>query len=344
GTMSPQTIASGSSDFLTACGFDKTGYAFSGWSTTPTGVVEYADQASYPMGTNDVTLYAVWLANGYIITFDKNDAGATGTMSPQTIASGSSENLTICGFSKTGWTFNGWATTSGGVVEYADQTSYTMGAADVTLYAKWTANNYTITFDENDAGATGTMLPQTIASGSTENLTACGFDKTGWTFSGWATTSGGPPVHADQASYTMGPDNVTLFAKWTANSITVSFDAEGGSIPNPISVTFDSPYGALPTSIRDGYTFDGWWDGDNGTGTQILTTTTVTNSSNHTLYAKWTANSITVLFDEEGGSAVNDITVTFGSQYGSLPTTNRNGYTFGGWWDGDNGTGTQIFT
>ena len=63
---------------------------------------------------------------------------------------------------------------------------------------------YTITFDKNDADATGTMSPQTIAGGSTANLTANAFIKTDWTFAGWATTADGSIVYADQATYTMG--------------------------------------------------------------------------------------------------------------------------------------------
>ena len=59
------------------------------------------------------------------------------------------------------------------------------------------------------------MAAQTIASGSSANLTACAFSKTGWTFAGWATDSTGNVVYNDQESYTMGTDDVTLYAKWT---------------------------------------------------------------------------------------------------------------------------------
>ncbi len=150
----------------------------------------------------------------YIITFDKNDSGASGSMSSQTVQNGTSAILTSNAFTKTGWTFTGWATTPAGAVTYADGAYYTMGTANVTLYAKWTANNYTITFDKDDAAATGTMPNQTIACGSSANLTANAFANTGYVFAGWATTSGGSVVYADKASYTMGASNVTLYAVW----------------------------------------------------------------------------------------------------------------------------------
>ena len=149
------------------------------------------------------------------ITFNKNDAAATGTMAAQSIASGSSANLTANGFIKTGWTFAGWATTSTGAVVYADGASYAMGTANLTLYAMWTANTYTITFNKNDAAATGTMAMQSIASGSSATLSANAFTKNS-TFAGWATTPAGPPFYSDRATYTMGPANVTLYAVWTA--------------------------------------------------------------------------------------------------------------------------------
>ncbi len=82
--------------------------------------------------------------------------------------------------------------------------------------------SYTITFNKNDDAATGTTSAQTIASGSSANLTACAFTKTGWTFTGWATTSGGAVAYDNQASYTMGTSNVTLYAQWTSTDATIS--------------------------------------------------------------------------------------------------------------------------
>ncbi len=142
--------------------------------------------------------------------------------------------------------------------------------------------------------------------------------------------------------------NHTLYARWTANSYTVTFNAEGGAAPNPASksVTFGATYGPLATTSRAGYTFAGWWTGPGGTGTQVLTTTVVATASNHTLYARWTANTYTVTFNAEGGSAPNPASksVTFGATYGPLATTSRAGYTFAGWWTGPGGTGTQVLT
>jgi len=85
-------------------------------------------------------------------------------MSNQTIASGSSANLTANGFTKSGWSFIGWATTSGGSVAYADGASYTMGASNVILYAKWLSYIDMVsisggTYTQTDGSASYTYRP-----------------------------------------------------------------------------------------------------------------------------------------------------------------------------------------
>jgi uncharacterized repeat protein (TIGR02543 family) len=118
----------------------KAGHSFAGWNTKADGTgTPRAAGSTFAMGTADVSLYAVWTIASYTITFDKNDGAATGTTADQVIAYGSSANLRTNGFTKSGWSFAGWATSAGGAVAYGDGASYTMGPADVTLFAKWSA-------------------------------------------------------------------------------------------------------------------------------------------------------------------------------------------------------------
>ncbi len=83
---------------------------------------------------------------------------------------------------------------------------------------------------------------------------------------------------------------MTLYAQWTANTYTVTFDANGGSTPAPTSkvVTYGAAYGTLATTSRTGYTFNGWFTAASG-GTQVTDVTIVNTAGNHTLYAQWTA-------------------------------------------------------
>ncbi|HPH03711.1 MAG TPA: InlB B-repeat-containing protein, partial [Spirochaetota bacterium] len=87
-----------------------------------------------------------------------------------------------------------------------------------------TAEIFKISFDKNDAAATGTMMQQEVTSGTTATLLKCTFAKTGWRFAGWAASADGAVAYADQAAYKMGTGNVTLFAKWTINTNQVAFD------------------------------------------------------------------------------------------------------------------------
>jgi len=130
-----------------------------------------------------------------LIIFDKNAADATGTMADQEITTlGTATALRANTFQRSGYTFAGWDTTAAGDgTDYANTANYTMPIArNITLYAQWTLNvatSYTITFNANDALATGTMTAQTLTSGLSANLTTNGFTKPGYTFAGWSTTA-----------------------------------------------------------------------------------------------------------------------------------------------------------
>jgi uncharacterized repeat protein (TIGR02543 family) len=197
---------------------NREGYTFGGWydndGFSGSSITQITNGS-----TGNKAFYAKWSVNNYSITFNKNDGEATGSMAQQSIPYDSTANLIPCGFSKEGWTFSGWATSSGGSVVYSNQDSYTMGSSNVTLWAKWTAQTFNISFDANDVGATGSMAVQSINCDSSENLNSCGFSKTGWTFAGWALSAGGSVAYSNQQLYTMGPSNVTLYAKWTAPSV-----------------------------------------------------------------------------------------------------------------------------
>jgi len=261
GTMAAQTINEGATAALTSNAFTKAGSTFMGWATSSTGSVVYANSANFTMGSVDVTLYAKWTTVSHTVTFNKNDAAATGTMAGQTINEGATAALTSNAFTKAGSTFAGWATSSTGSVAYANGASFTMGNVDVTLYAKWTSVYHTVTFDKNDASATGSMAAQTIAEGATAALTSNAFSKAGSTFAGWATSASGTVAYVNGASYTMGAVNVTLYAKWTTNStltLTITSDANGTTNPTgavTVNVGSSTQIIALPNS---GYQLSHW--------------------------------------------------------------------------------------
>ena len=135
---------------------------------------------------------------------------------------------------------------------------------------------------------------------------------------------------------------------------TVTFNANGGTVsPATRTVTGGAAVGALPTPTRSGYTFDGWFTAASG-GSQVSASTTVT--ANATYYAHWTpvvtpppptppvTEIWTVTFDVQGGDFDGEVvrSVTNGCAVGALPIPTRSGYTFVGWFTGENGTGTRV--
>jgi uncharacterized repeat protein (TIGR02543 family) len=166
--------------------------------------------------------------------------------------------------------------------------------------------------------------------------------RTGYTFDGWWTAPGGTGKAVNEGTTVTEVTDHTLYAKWTANTYTATFDAGEGNWVEPKVVTFDSVYGTLPVPLRTGYTFGGWWISIGGTGTEVTQDTTVTEVADHTLYAKWTVNTYTVTFDpEDGNVGIGSKVVVFDSAYGTLPIPSRTGYAFAGWYTGVGDTGAE---
>ena len=204
--------------------------------------------------------------------------------------------------------------------------------------AQWKANTYTVTFNAN-GGSCGTISKTVRFDSAYDTLPTA--TRTGYTFNGWFTAaSGGTQVTASTKVTTAS--NHTLYAQWSANTYTVTFEANGGSCGTASkTVTVDSTYGELPTPTRIGYTFNGWFTATSG-GTKIESNTKVQITSAQTLYAQWSANTYTVIFDANGGSCgTASKTVIFDSIYGYLPTPTRTGYTFNGWFAAASG-GAEI--
>ncbi len=370
GTMTSVLHTYDTAKALTTNNFTRTGYTFEGWATSATGSAAYSDGASVKnLTANDgatVTLYAKWTAHTCTVKFYAN--GGTGTMADSVYTYDVEKALTANAFPRTGYTFSGWAASSGGSTIYSDkQNVKNLTATDgaiIKLYAVWTAHTYTVKYNSN--GGTGTMASGTHTYDVAKALTDNAFSRTGYTYEGWATSSGGSVAYSNKQSV----NNLTaidgvifnLYAVWTANTYSVSFDADGGAVfPDSQIKRFDSAYGkasdgstaaTLPTPTRTGYTFSGWYASSDYAGSRITDATVVTTAANHTLFAKWTANDYTVTFNADGGT-VSPATQTkqFDSTYGkgddgitdeALPTPDRAGYTFGGWWTAINGGGTQV--
>ena len=338
GTMENLKITTQASSMLPECIFTKTGYTFTGWSTTNDNTVEYLNKAEYEMGVEEsYILYAVWAANKNDIIFDAN--GGIGNMSNQKINTGVTENLIKNTFSKEGYYFVGWSTTPNGNAEYVDQANYSMGTEPTyTLYAIWAENTNRIVFNGN-GHTSGAMADQNIKTGNTSNLNACAYEKLGYTFIGWSTTPTENVEFLNNATYTMGTNMVyTLYAVWAANTNTVVFNANtGNGSMSSIQIKTDATQ-ALPvcTFTKEGYTFVGWTTSPNGSKVYSDGDSYImgTNSS-YTLYAIWKVTEYNIAYSLNGGSTSNVGVYTINDRV-VINNPSRDGYAFVGW------TGTGI--
>ena len=119
----------------------------------------------------------------------------------------------------------------------------------------------------------------------------CSPTRTGHTFGNWYSAKTNGTVITKDTTVTAKEDH-TIYASWSANSYTVTYDTNGGTACSPTtkSVTYGEEYGTLCSTTKNGFEFNGWWTGDDD-GTKVEATTKVTATSNHTLYAHWTATS-----------------------------------------------------
>ena len=151
----------------------------------------------YPSSTNFIEYK--YQRHRYTVTFNKNAASATGTMTNQHAYYGETFNLNANAYSYTGYTFSGWADTTTGPKVYDDAqpvTSLLANSGTKTLYAKWTPITYKIIYHGNGE-TSGSMSDQTITYDVSTRLNDNEFIRTGYTFIGWATSASGPVVYND---------------------------------------------------------------------------------------------------------------------------------------------------
>jgi uncharacterized repeat protein (TIGR02543 family) len=239
---------------------------------------------------DNVTISGTIIPSNYNVTYNGN-LNSTGSAPTDATNYSSGATVSVLGntgtLARTGYTFAGWNTLANGSgTDRAAGSTFTI-SANTTLFAKWTANSNTITFDGN--GFTGgSTASQNINTAASANLTANGFTRAGFTFAGWNTASNGTGTSfADQASFTMGTTNVTLYAQWTANSLMVTYDSQGGSNISNGSTSTGGTVSNPGNPTRSGYSFNGWFVASSG-GSAISFPYTHGQTSSFILYAQWT--------------------------------------------------------
>jgi uncharacterized repeat protein (TIGR02543 family) len=296
----------------------KNGYLFDGWFfddevfETPFSASSIKDHLD--RNDTELVIYAKWIPIDYTITYELNE-GINNNSNPNSFNMDS--NLSLQDPTKEGYTFVGW---------YADSNFSTLFSlerlepVDLTLYAKWDINTYTLQFvDENN----NVLQSEQYQYGS--DLSAVNIPiptKEGHTFSGWD----------QQIPLFMPASNVTITAQFEVNQYTITFDSQGGSFVSPMTKDFESVIEKPVDPVKEGYTFLGWYtDLDDSLSYQFSTMP----AEDLTLYAKWSINTYSIHFIDYDDSIIKTIDYeyqeTLNLEYPEEPS--RVGYTFIGWQD-----------
>ena len=264
----------------------------------------------YAPGDNvpaEVTKLTAQFTNTYTVTLHTNDGTInSGNVTGYTYGVGATLP-TADDMDYTGHTFKGWydnESLTGDPVTAIGGTE--MGNKE--YWAKWTINQYTITFD-TDGGSEVAPITQDYGTAITAPADPT---REGYTFTGWDTA----------IPATMPAHNMTITAQWTVNQYTITFDTDGGSEVAPITQDYGSAITAPAAPTREGYTFTGW----------DKTIPATMPAGDMTITAQWTVNQYTITYDLDGGTAEgNPDTYTVETDAFTLKNPTRPGYTFTGW-------------
>ena len=325
GAPSSKDVYAGIGAYIPTTKPSRTGYTFLGWSTSSSATSatwEAGDTMADRNAGQNRTLYAVWKANTYNISYNLDNGSKSGSYWPTTATYNSAFN--VSNPTRTGYSFRGWTATgiNTSTAKYGDTkssatNSWTSGTTlvyyasymgfnnltptnngTVTLKANWEANGYTLTMNANGGS---------ISSNGN------------WTGSGSSATK------------------------------TVKYDSQYGTLPTSSTIS------------RTGYTFDGWYDAISG-GNKISSSTYMRKgicgwvegtNEKATIYAHWTPNIYKITLDKQSGSGgTNEIYLKYNTAWcsnssgtatiTSITKPTRTGYTFGGYYTDKNGAGTQI--
>ena len=313
GFMSTLVVKYDSQVTLPRCIFTNGKARFANWLDAATGET-YEDGATVSnLASEDgavVTLQAIWDDTDWgVVAFQPN--GGLGAMAASSFEYGQAPEAPECVFARAGWTFAGWALSSGGApaVQPGDDMNSLLVApcSQATLYAAWRPNSYAIRFDAGTGDAEGSMPDVSAEYGETVELPPNSFALAGATFAGWALAPGGDVAYADMAAVrnlsVADGETVTLYAVWRSTMAEVSFSAPDGAAAGS-TTAISAAAGAtvtLPEAgfVRKGYTFAGWAD---PSGAEYKPGDAVTLPPDGlALSSLWTPNAYSVIFNPAGG-------------------------------------------
>ena len=347
GEMKRSTLFIDRSKRLPKCTFKApTGKRFDCWNTKSDGLGKsYKDEETVTNLTakgKTITLYAQWNNKEYyIVRFSDEQLD---TQTDDLTFDNAKAVKPLPTLTKPGYAFGGWYDSTSDSGEHVTDTN--SFSDDVTVYARWTANTYTVIFDKDAADAVGSMDEQNMTYGEGAALTANAYIRAGYRFLGWHTESGASsPMYANMqpvVNLTSEADGtVTLYAVWEeADTYTIVFNANGGSGDMDQVIYVIDEDTVLPKcafKAPAGQSFSHWNTASDDTGTSYNNMQSLNGIAEKnetvTLYAQWIDRAfyIAYLNDEERHTETADL--TFDKMHDvELPVPSLTGNTFLGWY------------
>jgi uncharacterized repeat protein (TIGR02543 family) len=284
----------------------KVGYTFSGWD------------AEYSNIEADLVITATYTINSYTIRFQMDGGSSVSAITQIYLTAVAAPAAPT----KTGYAFGGWYSNEALTTPYVFSI---MPAEDVDLYAKWTVNQVTLSFDSN-GGAAVDPITQNYGTAVAAPTAPT---KVGHTFGGWYSNEALTTLYVFS---TMPAQSITLYAKWTIIAYTVTFEDHDGTVLKTESVDYGFNATAPNNPTRPNYTFGGWDVGyTNVTG-------------NLTVTATYVINQYTITFQSNGATAVDPITQNYGTAVAAPTAPTKVGHTFGGWYSNEALTTLYVFS
>lgn len=340
GSISDMSCEYDSTYKLSANKFKRTGYKFTGWNTKANGKgTSYANKEEIEnLSEKDgavITLYAQWKKQVYEIDYRLN-GGRLSDEARETYAV-DTKTFKLENPTRTGYTFEGWYKEKKFKTKVTQITKGITG--NITLYAKWSVNQYKIQYKGNGATSGSMSNVKTCKYGTKYTLAANKFKRTDYVFTGWNTKADGSgKSYANKAQVknltSQKNKTITLYAQWEKKSYSIKYELNGGIMleENPTVYYADAKTFKLKSPEREGYTFAGWYT--EASFKNKITQIKKGTRKNYKLYAKWKVNTYTVQFD--GNGATGGTMTSLGCEYGkayTLPANGfvREGYQFIGW-------------
>lgn len=283
----------------------RTGYTFEGWYKESQGTTLW--QFDEEIITSDVVIYAKWQIISYEVKFIDYNNEVIDT--PQMIYYKQAATAPILP-ERLGYEFIGWDKAFNEITENTE------------VRALYRIREYVISYIAD--GGTHQNLTRVTILDEYELLPAT---KAGYTFVGWFDSAADGNLY-ERLEETVS--NLSLYARYQANSYQMIFNANGGSAISSQTVLYNQSVGILSVPTRTGYTFAGWFLDEMHYANQTVYKFT----NNITLMAVWEINVYIVEFDSDGGSAVESQYIEYGDK-ATTKFTEKDHYEFIGWYQGD---------